>query len=550
MRCALFARYSSKMQDEMSMDAQVFEMEAFCSREGLDIIDRYLMPEVRSSDLDKAPEFQRMLDDAKAKKWKVLLCHKLDRLGRDRDMVVMFKAALRKKGIEIRSVVENLSDSIEHRMLEQIHEVFSDYYARNLGNETRKGHRQLVRQGYWKGGLPAWGLTVEAVDHPGAKKPRKRLAACPVRGPIMAEVFARVAKGDPPEQVRRWVANQTSETEWKPQAFYARIHNPIYYGRLEYGRTALPAGRPRKKLEIGEITVGDWGGQIVSKELWDQAQAVIAAGKRKYARGPRTPEQPYSLSGLVRCADCGSMIVGSKSSGHRKYRCSDRKCTNRSVRAEVLEKVLFDELRSFMDSINEEELVRQVSSEMQPVRHESKAEEARLRGELAEVKVRQRRLMDAIEQGGEPQLYVERLKELASLEGQLAEQIALCQATGDTRADLALGEFFEIWLDLKENLPHGMVDAEELRIMLRHAFDVEISIPKEEGQLFLKLASVNPAPKRGLVFGRSAPTICHPRRIMVRRFSFPFLHPFQNRVGGIRGLGGVPCTRAVQKNKS
>lgn len=215
------------------MDAQVHEMRIFAAKQGWSIVDTYLMPETRSSDLDRAPEYQRMLEDAKAKRWDVLLCHKLDRLGRDRDMVVLFKAKLRKQGIEIKSVVENLSDSIEHRMLEQIYEVFSDFYAKNLGNETRKGHRQLTRQGYWKGGQPAWGLQTVEVDV-GAKTPRKRLAPCPVRGPLMVEVFKRVAQGEPPELVRRWVANQTSEPEWKPQAFYARIHNPIYYGRLEY----------------------------------------------------------------------------------------------------------------------------------------------------------------------------------------------------------------------------------------------------------------------------------------------------------------------------
>ena len=149
MKVALFARYSSRMQDDMSLDAQFAEMEQFCAKQpGWEIVERYTLPETRSTELERSPEFARMLDDARAKKWKTLLCHKLDRLGRDRELVVITKAQLRKIGIEIRSVVENLSDSMEHRMLEGMFELFADFTAKNIGQETKKGHRQLTRGGF------------------------------------------------------------------------------------------------------------------------------------------------------------------------------------------------------------------------------------------------------------------------------------------------------------------------------------------------------------------------------------------------------------------
>lgn len=535
MKTALFARYSSKMQDEMSLDAQVFEMEEFAKKQGWLVVDRYLMPEVRSTDLEKAAEYQRLIDDAKAKKWQVLLCHKLDRLGRDRDMVVMFKAGLRRKGIEIKSVVENLSDSMADRMMEQIHEVFSDYYAKNLGNETRKGHRQLTRQGYWKGGQPAWGLMTEEVDI-GAKRPRQRLKACPVRGPLMVIVFEKVAAGETPEKVRRWVANQTSDAEWTPQAFYARIHNPVYYGRLEYGRTTLPAGRPRKKLESSEITVGQWEG-LVSQELWESANAVVANGRRKYSRRGRSA-QPYLLSGLMRCSECGSSIIGGVIDSHRKYRCSNRKCGSSTVRASVIEEVVLRETQAWMNEMDDAQIIALVRAKLQPVKEDSKAREVELRAQLSEVRLRQRRLLDAIEQGGPVRLYSDRLQELTAEESDLAERIALAQPTGDGMAEALTDNFAEMWLDLKENLAQGPT-VDKLQVLLRHAFEVEICIPKEEGQLFLKLTSSPEPVGRGLVYGRSAPNTDRPRRVLVRKFGFPFVHPFQNRRNNPGRLGEV-----------
>lgn len=485
MKVALWARYSSKMQDDMSIEAQVYEMEAHCAKLGWEIVERYMLPEVRSADLDKAPEFQRMIEDAKAKRFKTLLCHKLDRLGRDREMVVLFKAGLRRQGIEIRSVIENLSDSLEDRMLEGMIELFSDYYSKNLGVETRKGHRQLVRQGFWRGGTPPWGLTTEVVDS-GGKKPHKRLVACPVRGPLMVEVFRRMAAGETPEKIRRWVANQTSDAEWQPQSFYARIHNPTYYGRLEYGRTSLPAGRPRKQLKPEDLIVGEWEG-LVPKDLWDAANAMLEQRKRKYCRAERKVEEPYLLSGLLRCSDCGSSITGEKSGGWRRYRCTNRKCGNRSCRAEVLEKYTLTALKEAMANQSRETLTFQASAQLEPVRDDSRREESRLRSELSELKVKRGRLLAAIEAGADPSQFVDRLAQIKAEEAQLVDAIGTSQVGGDARANLDLTEFLDLWDELLETLPSDP-DIADLRIMLQHGFEVEISLQKQEGQLYFKLA--------------------------------------------------------------
>ena len=251
-KCCLFARYSSKMQDEMSLDAQVFEMEAFAKREGWEIADRYMLPETRSSELERCPEWERMIEDARAKRWSVLLVHKLDRLGRDRELVVITKASLRKQGIDIRSVVENLSDSIEHRMLEGVFELFSDFYSKNLGQETKKGHKQLVRQGFWTGGAVPWGCAIETVDC--GNKSHKRLIPHPERANVVRSVFHQLAHGALSTDVIDWVERQTGE-RWPRATFYTRIKNPIYYGRIEYERTQLPPGRRRRKVAAEDLSL-------------------------------------------------------------------------------------------------------------------------------------------------------------------------------------------------------------------------------------------------------------------------------------------------------
>jgi site-specific DNA recombinase len=105
MKVALFARYSSKMQDEMSLGAQISEMESFCEGKSWTITHRYLLPETSSADVAKAPQFIEMLDAGKRREFQVLLIHKLDRFGRDRETAVVNKALLRRCGVKVHSAV-------------------------------------------------------------------------------------------------------------------------------------------------------------------------------------------------------------------------------------------------------------------------------------------------------------------------------------------------------------------------------------------------------------------------------------------------------------
>ena len=117
-KAALFARYSSKLQDSLSLDAQVSEMERHCEKEGWEITHRFLLPETRSVHVEQAEEFQEMIKAARQRKFDILVLHKLDRFGRDRETTVLYKAMLRRHGIQIFSLTEKLGESAYERMVE------------------------------------------------------------------------------------------------------------------------------------------------------------------------------------------------------------------------------------------------------------------------------------------------------------------------------------------------------------------------------------------------------------------------------------------------
>ena len=481
MRTALFARYSSKLQDELSLEAQISEMERFSAAQGWTVSHRYLLPETRSADVKSSPEFQEMLAAAKRREFQVLLVHKLDRFGRNREDAVVYKSLLRRQGIQVRSVAENLGDGIFDRLIEGILEVVAEFYSLNLGQETRKGQAQLTRNGLFRGGKVPWGLRrVQAEgDH-------FTVEVDAVRGPVMAEVFQRVARGNRTGDILAWVEEKTGE-RWSYPTFYTRIKNPIYYGLIQFGKTSMQAGQKRKKGDPEAIVEGTWAG-LVPRETWDQAQQALAG---RAVAHKRSPSRTYLLSdGVSICAKCGRPIIGGMFRGKPRYVCSgrsrrDERCSSHSLGAEELERLVVDLVRGHLKKFDANAALREYEASLAPQREESRRTEVRLRKALTEVRRKKANLLRLAEDGLVDADLQRRLRELGAEESELAEEVATCQARTDEaiRLNVALVRRHVAGL---ANVMND-TDPEELKRLLREWFRLTIDLKTGQGQLEMEL---------------------------------------------------------------
>src|SRR5260370_42193814 len=81
MNAAIYARFSSDRQKESSVEDQTRNCEQYAAREGWTVTHRYA-DRALSGTLTDRPDYQRMLTDAQAKAWDVLLVDDLSRLSR------------------------------------------------------------------------------------------------------------------------------------------------------------------------------------------------------------------------------------------------------------------------------------------------------------------------------------------------------------------------------------------------------------------------------------------------------------------------------------
>ncbi len=81
MKVAIYARYSTDLQDKTSIAGQICNCEALAAREGFDIVSRY-QDAARSGNDDNRPQYQLLLADSEAGKFDSIIVDETSRLTR------------------------------------------------------------------------------------------------------------------------------------------------------------------------------------------------------------------------------------------------------------------------------------------------------------------------------------------------------------------------------------------------------------------------------------------------------------------------------------
>ena len=99
----------------------------YAEKEGITVLSTYI-DRAYSAKTDARPQFQKMVEDSKAKLFDAVIVWKLDRFARNRTDSAVYRSILRKNGVKVVSAKENISDGPEGIILEAIIEGMSEYY--------------------------------------------------------------------------------------------------------------------------------------------------------------------------------------------------------------------------------------------------------------------------------------------------------------------------------------------------------------------------------------------------------------------------------------
>jgi DNA invertase Pin-like site-specific DNA recombinase len=110
----------------------------YCSRNSIVVIHEFC-DRAKSATTDDRPEFLKMIAASREGDFDFAIVHKLDRFSRNRYDSAYYKRELKKNGVQLLSVLEQMDDSPESIILESVLEGMSEYYSKNLAREVMKG---------------------------------------------------------------------------------------------------------------------------------------------------------------------------------------------------------------------------------------------------------------------------------------------------------------------------------------------------------------------------------------------------------------------------
>ena len=152
-RVALYARVSTLAGQSPEM--QLIELREYALRRGLNVVEEYVDHGV-SGAKGSRPALNRLMADAKQRRFDVVACWKLDRFGRSVAHVVVALAELEALGITFVSLKDNLDLSTPSgRFMFQIVAAFAELERAMIQERVRAGLQNAKRKGKRLGRPPA-----------------------------------------------------------------------------------------------------------------------------------------------------------------------------------------------------------------------------------------------------------------------------------------------------------------------------------------------------------------------------------------------------------
>ena len=395
---ALYAR-STKDRADVSVESQVQELEAEAQKNGETVSGRYIEETISAKTADR-PEFQRMISDAKAGQVQKVYCYDTSRFSRSREDAAIYKALLRKQGVELVFLKLPKTDSYIDTVIEGMMEVFDEFHSTKSKHDALRGMRQNIRRGFRAGGRAPYGYRLKrhtiGKNVEGKDITKTTLEPDPDTSEIVKEYLERRARQETRMAILRdffvrGISSPSGNVEWRASSGMGIEENALTYaGHTMFMREAERVGGRRHISGQRLRSKDEWIMQrnthpaIISEETAEKILQQREEGRAAYPKHP-VRARKYLLTGLVFCGNCGAHYYGNTG----RYACKRRKelgtCRSRQISAQALEDRVLEEFKNTLLS----------GVEWPPMNQPTKRDKpSGIEQQLRELDRKQKRLMD------------------------------------------------------------------------------------------------------------------------------------------------------------
>jgi DNA invertase Pin-like site-specific DNA recombinase len=284
MRAAIYARYSSDLQRDASIEDQVRLCKRHIETEAWSLVGTYSDHAI-SGAIRMRPGYQKLLEDARAGAFDVVVAEALDRLSRDQEDI----AALYKHLAFARVTLITLAEGVITELHVGLKGTMNALFLKDLAQKVRRGLEGRVREGRSGGGVCYGYDVVRAFDNQGRPVSGGRKVN-DAEAAVVRRIFKEFATGSSPRAIAlRLNAERVPGPHgeaWGPSTIYGNwrrgtgvLNNELYVGRLVWNRQRFEKDPSTGKRQARPNPPKDWIVQevpelrIIEDALWNEVKA-------------------------------------------------------------------------------------------------------------------------------------------------------------------------------------------------------------------------------------------------------------------------------------
>jgi site-specific DNA recombinase len=489
MRAAIYARFSSELQDERSITDQVALARKYAEARGLVVAELYQDAAISGASTINRPGLQKMLMDAQAARFDIVVTESLDRLSRSQADIAALYERLSFLGVRI----ETLADGAISELHVGLKGTMSALFLKDLAQKTRRGQIGRVKAGRIPGGK-SYGYDILKDEGE-----RGRRAVNANEADVVLRIFKEYAMGKGPIAIvadlnrdgipsPRGGCWNASALLGSPRRRNGVLNNELYRGTIVYNRQRFVKDPATGRRVARENPESEWLRQvvpdlrIVDDETWRRVQARRAsrAGPKLHHR--RRPKR--LLSGLLRCACCGGTYTVVQD---ERMRCStlqnSRRCANaRTIKTSEVEQRVLVALRKYLLAPDVVAVaVDAYHKERQRLSNEHRKRRSELTRELAAIERKTRNVLNMVMEGHPDRKSLGRqLEELETEEDRINAELAAGSDTSIVELHPQAAERYRSKVaQIHEALTKGDSASSEAIALLRELIDHIVVTPTE-----------------------------------------------------------------------
>ncbi|MFD1344556.1 recombinase family protein [Litorisediminicola beolgyonensis] len=445
MRAAIYARFSSTMQREASIEDQARLCLERADREGWSVVQTFSDMAISGASMHR-PGLQSLIAEVERGGIDVILAEALDRLSRDQaDIATLFKQ-LSFHGVALVTLAEGEINELHVGLKGTMNQLF----LKDLAAKTRRGLRGRVEAGHSGGGNSYGYEVVRRLGDDGVPVTgERRILEDEAR--VIRRVFTSFADGQSALAIARALNDEGIPGPrgklWRDTSIRGHrrrgtglLNNELYIGRLVWNRLRYlkdpSTGKRVSRLNPDSewITRAVPELRIVEDALWDRVKArqneidqTPAVQGIKRSRFWERRRSTHLLTGLLFCDCCGGPFA---TVGKDYLACSNarklKSCSaNRSFKRGHLERAVLDLLKDrLMEPDAVAAFISAFTSEANAQRGAADNQRKQLQKDLDQTARKLSGLYDAIADGLRTAGLLAQIQELEARKDSLTSQLA------------------------------------------------------------------------------------------------------------------------------